>query len=54
MMLQLNKMRKKRIFIPDIDASGEEFRSVLYEAFPKFKDAGGYGFGKCNANQYSR
>ena len=41
---------EKRVFIPDIDASGEEFRSVLYEVFPKLKDAGGYGFGKCKAN----
>lgn len=41
---------EKRVFIPDVDASGEEFRSVLYEAFPKLKDAGGYSFGKCKAN----
>ena len=41
---------EKRVFIPDIDASGEEFRSILYEAFPKLKDAGGYGFGKGKAN----
>ena len=41
---------EKRVFIPDINASGEEFRSVLYEVFPKLKDAGGYCFGKCKAN----
>ena len=41
---------EKKVFIPDVDASGEEFRSVLYQAFPKLKDAGGYAFGKCKAN----
>ena len=41
---------EKKVFIPDVDASGEEFRSVLYEVYPKLKDAGGYAFGKCKAN----
>ena len=41
---------EKRVFIPDIDASAEEFRSVLFKTFPKLKDAGGYAFGKCKAN----
>lgn len=41
---------EKRVFIPDLDASAEEFRSVLYKAFPKLNDAGGYSFGKCRAN----
>ena len=41
---------EKRVFIPDVNASGEEFRLVLYKAFPKLKDAGGYAFGKCKAN----
>lgn len=41
---------KKRVSIPDIDASGEEFRLLLFKAFPKLKDAGGYMFGKCKAN----
>ena len=41
---------EKKVFIPDVDASGEEFRLVLFKAYPKLKDAGGYAFGKCKAN----
>lgn len=41
---------EKKVTFPDLDGSSEEFRSVLYDAFPKLKDAGGYSFGKCKAN----
>ena len=41
---------EKKILIPDLDASGDDFRAILYKAYPKLKDAGGYTFGKCKAN----
>ena len=41
---------EKKITIPDLDVSGDNFRTILYDAYPKLKHAGGYTFAKCKAN----
>ena len=41
---------EKKIVIPDVNSSAEDFRSVLYEAYPKLKEAGGFLFAKCRSN----
>lgn len=41
---------EKRIVIPDVNSSAEDFRGVLYEAYPKLKYAGGFLFAKCRSN----
>ena len=41
---------EKKITIPDVNASAEEFRAVLLDAFPKLQDAGGFCFAKCRSN----
>ncbi len=41
---------EKRITIPDIDISADEFRDILMEQFPKLKDEGGFIFAKCRSN----
>ena len=41
---------EKRITIPDIDISGEEFRKLLLEEFPKLREGGGFMFAKCKSN----
>lgn len=41
---------EKKITIPDVNASAEEFQVVLFEAFLKLKDVGGYFFAKCRSN----
>ena len=44
---------EKKITIPDIDCSVEEFRDVLFQEFPKLKDGGGFIFAKCQSNSRS-
>ncbi len=41
---------EKRITIPDIDISADEFRDILMKQFPKLKDGGGFIFAKCRSN----
>ena len=41
---------ERKITIPDIDISSEEFRDLLFEEFPKLKEGGGVMFAKCRSN----
>ena len=41
---------ERKITIPDIDISSEEFRDLLFEEFPKLKEGGGFMFAKCRSN----
>ena len=41
---------EKDIEFTDLDASADEFRAKIMEAYPKLRDAGGYQFLKCTAN----
>lgn len=44
---------EKKIIIPDVDMSGEDFRDLLLEEFPKLGDGGGFMFAKCRSNSRS-
>ena len=41
---------EKKIVVPDIDMTGEEFRYLILQEFPKLKDGGGFVFAKCAIN----
>ena len=41
---------ERKIVFPDVDASAEEFRNILFEAFPKLQDGGGFTFCKGGIN----
>ena len=41
---------EKMIEFPSLNASGEEFRDVLYSVFPKLKEGGGFELCRCIAN----
>ena len=41
---------EKKITIPDIDITSEDFRDFILEEFPKLKDGGGFMFAKCRLN----
>ena len=41
---------EKEIEFPRLEATADEFREILYEAFPRLKDGGGYQFLKCVPN----
>ena len=43
-------LREKDIQFHNLDASPEEFREVIFDAYPKLKEGGGYQFLKCVAN----
>jgi len=44
---------EKEIEFTNLNASAEEFRDILLEAFPQLKDSGGYQFLKCTPNTRS-
>ena len=41
---------EKEIVFDDLFASAEDFRDILYEAFPQLRDGGGYQLLKCMPN----
>ena len=41
---------EKKVDIPDIDCTAEEFHKILTEAFPKLSGAGGFELLRCVAN----
>ena len=41
---------EKEIEFNNLDASPEEFREVILNAYPKLRDGGGYQFLKCPSN----
>ena len=41
---------EKELQFENLDASAEEFRSIMLETFPLLREAGGYQFLKCQAN----
>ena len=44
---------EKKVCISDIDATADDFRSVMFEAYPKLKNAGGFLFAKGRSNSRS-
>ena len=43
-------LSEKKILVPDIDMTGEEFRNLILQEFPKLKDGGVFVFAKCANN----
>ena len=43
-------MGEKKITIPDIDISSNDFHDFILEEFPKLKEGGGFMFAKCRSN----
>lgn len=48
--LLLAGLGEKKVVIPDVDCTIQDFHDVLLEAFPKLKDAGGFELLRCMPN----